>query len=205
MMKSNGAMDPNSVQRMAAMMKSLSQKMGQGMSPGQMMDARSLESLANSLREGSLTRSLGKNGSGMHGKGPGSGYYGSGGPSVAMKDPGATTPRLIATGKTQQPGGKSKTGSAEEFAKYLAMSSSSPHHLPNGKIAGTRNEGGNELHMSMTGDPQAARSSQPYYQVVQASKRQAESALDKENIPAALKKQVKDYFELTAEGTVSKP
>ena len=82
-----------------------------------------------------------------------------------------------------------------EFASYLAKSSSAPKHLPNGKIAGTRSENGNEMQMSMTGDPQAAKSNSPYYQVVQTSKKQAESTLSKENIPASLKKQVKDYFD----------
>ncbi len=131
----------------------------------------------------------------MGGHGRGKGYYGLGNPSTAMKDPDKTSPILTAIGKTNQPAGMGKQGSAADFASYLAKSAGAPKHLSNGKIAGTRSEKGNELQMSMTGDPQAARSSSPYYQVVMSSKKQAESNLSKENIPASLKKQVKDYFD----------
>jgi len=195
-MQAGNSMDPKSLQQMADMMNKAGQQMGKGQKMDQMLDAKALGDLAKSLQGGGMTQLLGKGaGNGMGGKGPGRGFNGSGGPSVAMKDPGATSPKLIAMGKSQQPAGKSKTGSAEEFAKYLAMSAPHTGHLPNGKVAGTRSEGGNELHVSMTGDPQAAKSNSPYYQVVQTSKKQAESTLDKENIPASLKKQVKDYFD----------
>lgn len=196
MMQNGNNMDAKSLQQMAAMMNSIGSKMGKGQNLGQMMDAKALGDLAQMLKEGRLTMAMGKGkGMGMRGRGPGNGYYGMGGPSTPMKDPDKTSPILVAMGKNKQPAGKGKQGSAAEFAGYLARSSGAPKHLPNGKVAGTRSEFGNEMQMSMTGDPQAAKSNSPYYQVVQTSKKQAESTLNKENIPASLKKQVKDYFD----------
>jgi hypothetical protein len=59
-----------------------------------------------------------------------------------------------------------------------------------------RSQNGNELQLSMTGDPDPARSNSPYYSnVYQANKRLAENTLNKENIPATYKKQVRDYFD----------
>ena len=49
--------------------------------------------------------------------------------------------------------------------------------------------------MQMTGDPEPTHSNSPYYRAVETSRRQAESTLDKENIPASMKKQVRDYFD----------
>ena len=193
-MMQNGQMDNNTMQQVASMMNQAGKTMGDGQNKSMMMDSKALSELAQMLKDGRLTKP--GDGQGSGGNQPGRGFNGKGGPSTAMKDPGATTPILVAKGNPLTQGSKGKEGSAAELAKYLAASGSSgPKKLPNGKIAGVRSQNGNELQMSMTGDPQAARSSSPYYQVVQTSKKQAESTLDKENIPASLKKQVKDYFE----------
>ena len=77
----------------------------------------------------------------------------------------------------------------------MSEKTSAAKHLPNGKIAGSRTAKGDELQMNMTGDPDPAHSNTPYYQVYQSSKKQAESTLDKESIPATYKEQVKKYFE----------
>lgn len=60
---------------------------------------------------------------------------------------------------------------------------------------GTRTQQGDELQLNMTGDPDPTQSSSPYYKAYETSKKQAESTLDKEAVPAAYKKQVKDYFD----------
>lgn len=197
MMQNGNNIDPKTLQQMAAMMRAIGQKMGKGQNMAQMMDAKALGDLAQALKEGRMTMAMnGKmGGMGRRGKGPGKGFYGHGGPTNAMKDPGQTSPILVAMGKQTKTDAKGKTGSAKEFAAELAKVSSAPKHLPNGKIAGMRSENGQEQQMNMMGDPNAARSNSPYYQVVQTSKRQAESTLNKENIPASLKKQVKDYFD----------
>lgn len=63
------------------------------------------------------------------------------------------------------------------------------------KIAGQRSNVGNDLQINYMGDPENAKSSTPYYQVYTSSRKQAESSLNKENIPATYKKQVKEYFD----------
>ena len=65
----------------------------------------------------------------------------------------------------------------------------------NGKINGAKTQQGQEISMEMTGDPEPTQSNSPYYKAVETSQRQAESTLDKENIPASMKKQVRDYFD----------
>ena len=61
---------------------------------------------------------------------------------------------------------------------------------------GARNMNNTELVQQYTGNPdQGARASTPYYEVYQQQRRAAESAVDKEHIPAAYRKQVKEYFE----------
>lgn len=193
MMQSMNSMDAQTLQQMAAMCQNIGK--GMGMSKLQaMLDMKALQQLAMALKEGRMGMCM------MPGMGavrhPGKGYFGIGGPSKAIPDPGNTKPRLLAVAPSQPGKGIGKTGSVKDFLKYLAKASSPPKHLPNGKIPGTRSENGQELQMSFTGDPQSSRSSTPYYSnVYQTSKRQAESTLDKENIPATYKEQVRHYFE----------
>ncbi len=68
---------------------------------------------------------------------------------------------------------------------------------PNTRISGTRSTLKNPgLTLTTRGDPQAGgHAGTPYYQVYTRQKRVAESAVDRENIPAPYRKQVKDYFE----------
>lgn len=194
-------MDPKSLAQMAAMCKNIGKGMGQGKGMGKgELDMKSLESMMQALKNGKMTMCMGNGklpGNGFGGKGPGRGFGGSGDPTKAMKDPGNTKPRLMAMGKNEWTNAKGKNGNAQEFAKLMAQNggTAASKHLPNGKIAGTRLQNGNEMQQSMTGDPEAARSNAPYYQVYQTSKKAAESTLNKESIPAAYKKQVRDYFD----------
>jgi len=68
---------------------------------------------------------------------------------------------------------------------------------PNAKVKGTRS-GQKDLSPTFVtrNDPtQGARATTPYYQVYQQQKRAAESPVNKENIPAPVRRLVKDYFE----------
>jgi hypothetical protein len=202
MQQNQGKIDPNTLQQMAQMMRNIGQSMGHCNGNGKgMMDAKMLQQLAEALKNGRLSMcmgtSLGKGpGQGRGGKGPGKGFNGSGGPFEAMKDPGnKAQARLLAQGQDNGKTGIGKSGSAQEFAKYLGQASKGSKYLPNGKIAGTRSRNGQELQQYMTGDPEAFKGSSPYYQAYQTNRRAAESALNKENIPAAYKKQVRDYFD----------
>ena len=75
------------------------------------------------------------------------------------------------------------------------MKNPPPKYLPNGQIKGERAKDGNELQITTTGDPEAFRSNMPYYQAYSSSRKQAETSLNKESIPIAYKKQVRDYFD----------
>src|SRR5581483_3241769 len=171
-------MDASTLQQMAQLMKDIAAQMGKAqMGKGDMqamMDLKALQDLIQALKEGRLTLALGKgfgkgNMPGMGGKGPGRGWAGSGGPTNPMKDPG-------------------------NKAKAHLMTVGENNGKP-GKGAGQRLQNGQELQQNMTGDPEAFKSNSPYYQVYQTNRRAAENALNKENIPAAYKKQVRDYFD----------
>ncbi len=191
-MQQMSSMSAENMAKMAAQMQQMGQMMGKGEGGTAMMDMKELDKLAQSMKNGSM---MGKGPGGFGGNGPGKGYGGQGHATSPMKDPNVTHPRLVAMGKQQLNKGVGKNGDAQELAKYMSEKSSSAKHLPNGKIAGSRTAQGQELQMNMTGDPDPAHSSTPYYQVYQASKKQAESTLDKESIPATYKEQVKKYFE----------
>ena len=189
------SMDPNSLQQIVQAAQNLAKQMGKGQ-PGEgkdKLDGQSLAELAEALKSGRMTMAMGKGGNG--GNMPGSGFGGQGHKTDAMKDPAITNPRLVAEGKTEMGKGIGKTKSAEEFAKYAAMKSKPTKALPNGKVKGERQKNGNELQINFTGDPEAFKSNTGYYQVYTAGKKQAESTLNKENIPPTYKKQVKEYFD----------
>lgn len=190
-----GNMDPKTLQQMAQAARNMGQKMGKGSGNSKdKIDQQTMQQLADSLKNGRMTMALSKM-PGQGGNMPGTGFNGKGHETSAMKDPDKTDPRMVAEGKNEHGKGVGKNGKAEEFAKYLAMKSKAPDHLPNGKIKGDRSKDGNELQINMTGDPEPFKSNSPYYQVYQTSKKQAENTLNKENIPATYKKQVKDYFD----------
>ena len=186
------SMSAENMAAMAAQMKQMGQMMGKGEGMGSaMMDMKELEELAKEMKNGG---GMGKGKPGFGGNMPGKGYGATGHATSPMADPGATHARLEAWGKKQINKAEGKNGDPAQMAKYLGEKSSPAKHLPNGKIAGSRTKNGDEQQMNMTGDPDPAHSSTPYYQVYQSSKKQAESTLDKESIPATYKEQVKKYF-----------
>ena len=191
-MQQMSSMSAANMAKMAQMMQQIGQQMGKGAGGMAMMDMKEMEKLAQGLQSG---KGMGKGKPGFGGNQPGPGFGGQGHATSAMKDPGATKVRLVAMGKPQLNKGVGKSGSPQDLAKYLSEKSSVAKHLPNGKVVGSRTENGQEMQMNMTGDPDPAHSNTPYYQVYQSSKKQAESTLDKESIPATYKEQVKKYFE----------
>jgi hypothetical protein len=166
---------------------------GMGM-PRAMMNAKMLAQLMQALKDGRLTMCMGGK-PGFGGKGPGSGIGGSGNLTKAMKDPASTKPRMLLANQSEMSKALGKQGDPKKFAEYLLMSSKPSKNLPNGMVGGNRTQQGDELQLNMTGDPDPAQSSSPYYKAYETSKKQAESTLDKESVPAAYKKQVKDYFD----------
>jgi hypothetical protein len=193
MMQSLNSMDPQSLQKIAAMCQNIGK--GMGMSKLQaMFDMKALQQLALALKDARTGMCMGM--PMFRARHPGHSFFGLGGPSKPIKDPGDTKPRLLAVAPNQPAKGIGKTGSVKEFIKYLAKSAPPPKHLPNGKIAGSRSQNGQEMQTSFTGDPESSQSNAPYYSnVYVTSKRQAESTLNKENIPATYKEQVRHYFE----------
>ncbi len=101
--------------------------------------------------------------------------------------------KLTNTGK---PGDLAKQAKiSKEFAKYAAMGMKPSGHTPNTAVKGTRNLNNTELVQQYKGNPeQGVRAGTPYYEAGQVHGRASETAVDKENIPAAYRKQVKDYF-----------
>ena len=196
MQNSMNNMDPATLQKMAQMAQNLGQKMkGEGgKADKDALDQQMLQQLADSLKSGRMTLAMGSN-PGQGGNMPGNGFNGKGHLTSPMKDPNATNPRLIAQGKPGEGKGIGKTKSAEEFAKYAAMKSPPSKYLPNGQVKGERSKEGNELQQNYTGDPEAFKSNTPYFQAYVSGRKQAESSLNKENIPVAYKKQVRDYFD----------
>ena len=189
-------MDPNTLQNLAQMAQKLGKQMGgkSGKQDKDALDQQALQQLADSLKSGRMTLAMG-NMPGQGGNGRGNGIDGKGHEASAMKDPSQTNPRLIAQGKPGQFRGVGKTRSAEEFARYAAMKSPPSKFLPNGQVKGERSKEGNELQQNFTGDPEAFKSNTPYFQAYVSGRKQAESSLNKENIPVAYKKQVRDYFD----------
>ncbi len=204
MAQNPAGMSPQQMQEMAKMMNQIAKTMGQNPGMGKtMQDLQMMQQLAQALKDGRMTMAMGngmgnKPGGGMSGKpkrGPGSGWNGIGGPSSAMKDPGATKPNMVSMGIADKVKGVGKSGSAKDLTKYLAGNSPASKHMPNGKVVGSQTQNGQEIQMSFTGDPESAKSNSPYYNVYQTSKKQAESTLNKESIPAVYKDQVRKYFE----------
>jgi len=195
MQDSMNNMDPQTLQNLAQMAQKMGKQMGQGGKQDKdALDGQMLEQLADSLKSGRMTLAMGGK-PGQGGNMPGTGFGGKGHQTSPMKDPDKTNPRLIAQGKPGEGKGIGKTKSAEEFAKYAAMKSPPSKYLPNAQVKGERSKEGNELQQSFTGDPEAFKSNTPYYQAFVSSRKQAESSLNKENIPVAYKKQVRDYFD----------
>ena len=204
---SMSGMSQSEMNQLAQMMNQIGMGMTNGGLNGKaLMDAEAMQSLLQSLQKGRLTLAYGNSfglmfglpgmGPGMGGMGPGNGAGGHGTPFKAMKDPGITHPKLMALGPGHSVG-TGKNGSVKQFLKYLQMGAgkSAGKHMPNGMIPGTRSKNGQELSIQTLGAPDHVNSSLPYYQAVETSQKQAASALSRERVPAAMRQQVKDYFD----------
>jgi chemotaxis protein histidine kinase CheA len=175
-------MDAKQMHNLAQMMQQMGQKMGSHQL-GKMlqMDSDALKKMMNALAQCK---------SGMSG----------------MKGslPGLTPEQMAEMAKQAQqgngsgsipgkPGGnKAGRGSVpDSMKKYLAKVAKT---APNTKASGQRSKPSDDLTIITKGDPDPTNASTPYYQTYQSSKKAAESTLNKENIPAAYKEQVRDYF-----------
>ncbi len=130
----------------------------------------------------------------MGGKGGGSLWGGAGVKTKPLKNPPKGNPKLMLTGKPDAFANQGKV--SKEFEKYAKMGLKPSKFAPNTKVEGTRNASNAELVQQYNGDPeQGVRSSTPYYEIYAQQKRAAESPVNKEQIPAAYREQVKRYFE----------
>ena len=79
----------------------------------------------------------------------------------------------------------------EEYARLYAPDGKTP----NTRVQGKRGKKGKETVSYFRGAPDAATASTPYYEVYDNYAPAAEAAMNREDIPASHKKQVKDYFD----------
>lgn len=115
-------------------------------------------------------------------------------PTKPMKQEPAGKSKMTIAGKQGQFSGPPKM--SKEFAKYAAMGMKPSNHLPNAMVKGVRNGSDAELVQQYQGDPDAgARSGTPYYEANGQARHASESAVDRENIPAQYRPQVKAYFD----------
>ena len=180
-MQNAGKIDPKLLQQLAQKMNQIGQKMGKGdLKNMAQMDMKALQQLMDSL----------KNGNRPNGKLPG---------NVPGQMPGLSPSQMKSMRKNPMQANRKGKGNGigsgsipDDMQKYLEKISKNP---PNTKVKGKRNGPSDDIQITTTGDPDPTKSSTPYYQVYQASKRAAESTLTKENIPANYREQVRDYFD----------
>lgn len=73
--------------------------------------------------------------------------------------------------------------------------------MPSIRVTGKRGEKGKETVSFVKGAPDKASSTVPYYDVYERYAPAAENALNREDIPANYKKQVKSYFDALRPGS----
>ena len=101
---------------------------------------------------------------------------------------------MVALGKNS--GSSVDSRVSKDFLKYAGMGHIDSKYKPNTQIKGVRNQNLTELQKNYMGDPNGDYTpGTPLYQSNKQALRASESAINKENIPAAYRKQVKDYFE----------
>jgi hypothetical protein len=150
------------------------------------------------LKEGRLKLAMGGSGMGLpipfKMPGRGNGANGTGMPTKPMDKQPDGKPKMTAIGKT---GGLSVDPRAsKEFQKYAAMGHKDPKYKPNTQVKGVWNTSPTDLQQQVKGDPNGKYvSGTPMYQAYQSGKRSLESPVNKEQIPAAYREQVKRYFE----------
>lgn len=195
-------LDPETLKKLAEMMRKAGGQCKGGGPPPQ-LDAKALAELLQALKEGKLKLCSGGGSNGLPipipgiGKGGKGGGKGSGGQGVKtnpLKNDVANSPKLVAVGKNGAATVDARA--SKEFMKYAAMGHKDSKFKPNTMVKGTRNKNFTELQQNFKGDPDSQYTTgTPLYQTYVNQKRSAESPVNKENIPAAYRKQVKEYFE----------
>jgi hypothetical protein len=84
-----------------------------------------------------------------------------------------------------------KPGEDDQYARLYAPDGKTP----NTRLQGKRGKKGKETVTYFRGAPDQATANVPYYDVYGQYAPAAESALNRDDIPATYKKQVKDYFD----------
>ncbi len=192
-------LDPETLKKLAKMMRGAGEQCkGSGKTQ---LDAKTLAEILQAIKDGKMKLAAGS-GAGIpiplpgmaQGKGKGKGTNGMGQPTKPLKGEVAGTPKATAIGKN---GGLSVDSRvSKEFMKYAAMGHKDSKYKPNTQVQGVRNNNVTELQMNYKGDPDSQYSSgTPLFQPNGQPRRGVESAINKENIPAAYRRQVKEYFE----------
>ena len=126
--------------------------------------------------------------------GKGNGANGMGYPSKPLKGEQASNPKMVAIGKNGSTSVDARV--SKEFMKYAAMGHKDSKFKPNTQVKGSRNQSPTELQMNYKGDPDSQYSSgTPLFQPNGQPQHGVESAINRENIPAPYRRQVKEYFE----------
>ncbi len=187
--------DPETLKKLSKMM---AEAGGQCKGGPMKLDAKQLAELLQALKDGKLKLAKG-NGSGgipipIGAGGKGKGTNGSGNKGEKLKNEVANSPKMIAVGKTGSISADS--GASKEFLKYAAMGHKDSKFTPNTQVKGTWNQSKSELQQQFRGDPDSEYvSGTPLYSAAQSGVRSVESPVNKEQIPAAYRKQVREYFE----------
>lgn len=179
-MQSMQNLDPKLLEQLAKMMQKAGQCMGNCPNPGNgQMDAEALKQLLEALKNGKMQLGMGKNG------------------NIPLNMPGMSPGQMKSMVKSPFKGkgkghGIGSGSTDDEMTEYLKKVSKAN---PNTKVTGKRSGPSLDVQITTKGDPEPTKSATPYYQVYQSSRKAAETSLDKENIPAAYKEQVKEYFD----------
>jgi hypothetical protein len=159
------------------------------------------------LKEGRMRLAMGGKGQGKglripvrlpgggKGGGIGNGYVGmSDEGSKINKSASKTNPRMSGTGPNGSMAIDPRVN--KEFVKNAMKPVVGSKYTPNSKVDGNRILSPNEVQQNFKGDPDGQYlAGTPLYQAYQTGRRSIESPVNKEQIPAQYKKQVKDYFE----------
>ena len=177
-------LDAETLKKMAQMAKMTA---GQCKSIGKgQMDEKTMQALLEAIKNGRLKLA--------RGKGAGSLWGGQGVNTAPLKTTPAGNPKLTYT-SDKKVSGNLHNKITKDFQKYVDMGLKPSKNLPNAKIKGQRNSNPTEMVENYTGDPeQGAKPGTPYYQIYTNQKQAAENPVSRENIPAAYRKQVRDYF-----------
>ena len=190
-------LDPETLKKLAKMMREAGEACKGG---GKMtLDAEKLAELLQALKEGRLKLSSGSGMGlpiplpGMGGqKGNGSG--GKGYKGTPNNSDLAGLPKTVAVGKSNNITADSRA--SKEFLKYAAMGHKDSKFKPNTQVKGAWNNSHSELQQQFKGDPDSGYvAGTPLYDANQTGVRAIENPVAREQIPAAYRRQVKDYFQ----------